>query len=160
MIKITDDMVDRAVRANYERHNPSDNYDDEPLKFKNQWRDQVRQTLTDALAETPVDIQWRDLALQFDAHRIEAMGIIRAMVSGLGHTDMAKAFLKLAPLSGKDILDIRIASMLAAEGRTRYYAVQSVSGSHIGLWTDRAVAIEVLRDYPGGTFLELVTCIG
>lgn len=38
----------------------------------------------------------------------------------------------------------------------RHYAVHSVSGAHVGLWPTRETAVEVLRDYPGGTLTELV----
>lgn len=37
-----------------------------------------------------------------------------------------------------------------------FYAVTSVSGSHIGMWSDRATALEVVRDYPGSSLTELL----
>lgn len=37
----------------------------------------------------------------------------------------------------------------------RHYAVTSISGAHIGLWSDRSDAVAVTREYPGSSLTEL-----
>ena len=38
----------------------------------------------------------------------------------------------------------------------RYFAVQSVTGVHIGMWENGKIASEVLSEYPGGKIIEMV----
>lgn len=60
--------------------------------------------------------KWRDLALQFDGHRMEAMGILRALANGIEiSTEEIKAFVAAEPLSGEEVLRQRIAEIAAAE---------------------------------------------
>jgi hypothetical protein len=49
---VTEDMVERATRAEYEKHNEGDDYDAEPESIKNVWRERNRFIITAALAPT------------------------------------------------------------------------------------------------------------
>lgn len=67
--------------------------------------------------DAEVDAKWRDLALQFDGHRIEALALLR-YVSEAGNANEAigrageiRAFLSKPPLSGEAVLAARIAAL-------------------------------------------------
>lgn len=50
----------------------------------------------------------------------------------------------------------RVLSALETEAvEPSWFAVQSVTGSHIGMWRDRSVAVGIKREYPDGELLEL-----
>ncbi|WP_323016389.1 hypothetical protein [Castellaniella sp.] len=58
--------------------------------------------------------QWRRLALQFDGHRMQAIGWLKAAQAGLPNTPTRAgicAFLAAPPLSGEQVLADRIAAM-------------------------------------------------
>lgn len=63
--------------------------------------------------DNEADGQWRTLALQFDAHRIEALSWLKAMVGNYAedHWAGAVAFLAAPPLSGERVLAERIAAL-------------------------------------------------
>jgi hypothetical protein len=55
---------------------------------------------------------WRRLALQFDGHRLQALGHLRALLSDPAkHAPLANAFLNAPPLSGDEVLAARIAAL-------------------------------------------------
>lgn len=60
---------------------------------------------------------WRDLALQFDGHRIEALSLLRYVsesrncAEATGRASEIKAFLSKPPLSGEAVLAQRIAAL-------------------------------------------------
>lgn len=55
---------------------------------------------------------WRRLALQFDNHRMQALGHLKAMVQDPDkHKELAEQFLSDGPLSGEEVLVNRIQSM-------------------------------------------------
>jgi hypothetical protein len=56
------------------------------------------------------EMTWRDLALQFDAHRIDAICIIRGMLASnsVKHDCGAAEFLAAPPLSGEKVLAERL----------------------------------------------------
>ena len=56
---------------------------------------------------------WRDLALQFDHHRINALQVIRGLVSGETTQGEAEAFLAAPPLPGSAVLDAKVAEIAA-----------------------------------------------
>jgi hypothetical protein len=61
--------------------------------------------------------QWRDLALQFDGHRIEALSLLRYVssardtVEAIGRISEIGPFLAKPPLSGEAVLAERIAAL-------------------------------------------------
>lgn len=55
------------------------------------------------------DMKWRDLALQFDNHRMLALWHLEALLNDpSGHAEDAKLFLSAGPLSGEEVLKQRI----------------------------------------------------
>ncbi|MCY1245920.1 hypothetical protein D9M72_591100 [compost metagenome] len=59
--------------------------------------------------------EWRRLALQFDGHRMQALGHLKAMlVSSKRHAHAAALFLAAPPLSGEEVLAQRIAAIAKA----------------------------------------------
>lgn len=56
--------------------------------------------------------QWRDLALQFDCHRIQALSWLKAMlVDPVKHKEGAASFVSSPPLSGEKVLAERLAAL-------------------------------------------------
>lgn len=61
---------------------------------------------------------WRRLALQFDGHRMQALGHLRCMVENPQvHKEQAQTFLSAGPLSGEKVLAKRIRAIAAATAR-------------------------------------------
>ena len=93
------------------------------------------ETLRAELAkETEAADNWRRLALQFDHHRLQALGHIKAVVNPWAVFDAykaAKAFLKAPPLDGEEVLAQRIAE-LAAGAAADGSAIRWVSNGVIG----------------------------
>lgn len=60
------------------------------------------------------DIKWRDLALQFDGHRMQAISLLKMIVNDAPDDQYSSVrdFLKSGPLSGEEVLRERIAQML------------------------------------------------
>lgn len=55
---------------------------------------------------------WRRLALQFDGHRMQAIGHLKCMVQDpVAHKEEAEKFLKAGPLSGTVVLENRLRAM-------------------------------------------------
>ena len=80
-----------------------------------QRQEQELQRLREELAEeTEAAENWRRLALQFDNHRMQAIGHLKAVTNPAAHFDKykaAKAFLSAAPLDGEEVLAQRIAAL-------------------------------------------------
>ena len=75
------------------------------------------QELLEALTEeTEAAENWRRLALQFDNHRMQALGHLKAVVNPGAVFDAykaAKAFLNAPPLGGEEVLAQRLAELAA-----------------------------------------------
>ena len=67
----------------------------------------------DRQSQPNAEDEWRRLALQFDAHRIQAMGWLKALVERRPEHVAApvKEFLKAPPLSGEKVLAERLSAM-------------------------------------------------
>ena len=66
--------------------------------------------------ETEAAENWRRLALQFDNHRMQAIGHLKAVTNPAACFDKykaAKAFLSAPPLGGEEVLAQRIAALAA-----------------------------------------------
>lgn len=60
--------------------------------------------------------EWRRLALQFDGHRMQALGHLRCMVeTPQVHKEQAQLFLSAGPLSGEKVLAERIQAIAAGK---------------------------------------------
>lgn len=75
------------------------------------------ETLREELAEeTEAADNWRRLALQFDNHRMQALGHLKAILhpdSSVDEYKAAELFLKAPPLDGEAVLAQRIAALAA-----------------------------------------------
>lgn len=61
------------------------------------------------------DAPWRDLALQFDGHRMMALQVIQRLLHDpVGARAEAEEFLEAAPKSGEDVLAERIADLVGS----------------------------------------------
>lgn len=60
------------------------------------------------------DMKWRDLALQFDGHRMQALCFLKQILGALPETDFpeARQFLKDGPIPGEEILRQRLQEMM------------------------------------------------
>lgn len=56
------------------------------------------------------EVKWRDLAIQFDGHRMEAISLLKMIINDAPDDKYlsVRNFLKAAPLSGEDVLRNRI----------------------------------------------------
>lgn len=62
------------------------------------------------------DFKWRNLAMQFDDHRMRALAHLRLMVQApAAHAGQAEAFLKAPPIPGEKVLADRIAAIAKGE---------------------------------------------
>ncbi|WP_158686373.1 ead/Ea22-like family protein [Cronobacter sakazakii] len=59
------------------------------------------------------EMKWRDLALQFDGHRMQAICFLKQILKETPETEFSSAreFLKAGPLSGEEVLRNRIAAL-------------------------------------------------
>ena len=77
----------------------------------------IRELLEELVEETEGADNWRRLALQFDNHRMQALGHLKAILHSDSSVDEYKAaelFLKAPPLDGEEVLAQRIAELAAA----------------------------------------------
>ena len=71
--------------------------------------------------ETEATDAWRQLALQFDGHRMQALGHLRAITRATSFPaigqciEAAEKFLQLPPLSGEEVLAERIKELAAQQ---------------------------------------------
>lgn len=78
--------------------------------------DAILKLLEELVEETEAADNWRRLALQFDNHRMQALGHLKAVVNPGTVFDAykaAKAFLNAPPLDGEEVLAQRIAELAA-----------------------------------------------
>lgn len=61
-----------------------------------------------------IDMKWRDLALQFDGHRMQALSFLKHILGSLPETEFpeARQFLKDGPIPGEEILRQRLQEMM------------------------------------------------
>jgi hypothetical protein len=59
-------------------------------------------------------MKWRDLALQFDGHRMQALCFLKQILGSLPETEFpeARQFLKEGPIPGEEILRQRLQEMM------------------------------------------------
>lgn len=59
------------------------------------------------------EMKWRDLALQFDGHRMQAIGFLKIILAELPDDQFqsARDFLNAGPLSGEEVLQERLLAM-------------------------------------------------
>lgn len=59
------------------------------------------------------EMKWRDLALQFDGHRMQAIGFLKMILAELPGDQFKEArdFLNAGPLSGEEVLHQRLAAL-------------------------------------------------
>lgn len=117
------------------------------------WRDQFAAALASAPVAGEADEEdataaWRRLALQFDDHRMQALGHLRAMLADpQAHADRATVFLAAPPLSGEQVLAERIRALAApqaseavrepsSEAGPRRYVVLKAAGSRYAYVND------------------------
>lgn len=69
------------------------------------------------MSKDSTELKWRDLALQFDGHRMQALCFLKQILSALPETEFVEAreFLKAGPLPGEEVLRQRLAEMLNKE---------------------------------------------
>ena len=78
--------------------------------------DEVEKLRDELAEETEAAENWRRLALQFDNHRLQAIGHLKAVTNPAACFDKynaAKAFLSAPPLGGEEVLAQRIAALAA-----------------------------------------------
>lgn len=59
--------------------------------------------LDDALEDSSAGEHWRNLGLQFDAHRMQALWHLKALLQSREHESVAHDFLDSAPAQGGDL---------------------------------------------------------
>ncbi|YP_009966736.1 hypothetical protein HYQ27_gp014 [Salmonella phage Se-J] len=67
--------------------------------------------------ETSTELKWRDLALQFDGHRMQSICFLKQILSTLPETEFVEAreFLKAGPLPREEVLRQRLVDMMKKE---------------------------------------------
>lgn len=112
----------RALRNVLHSYNSHDFYPDEEALLSD---------LEAAIAEQQADerdqTSWRDLALQFDYHRMQALGHLKALVESQSHASDARAFLFSTPLSGQAVLETRLRA-IAEQAKPQEPAAYQNSG--------------------------------
>ena len=102
------------------------------------------ETLLAELAEkTEAADNWRRLALQFDNHRMQALGHLKAVLhpdSSVDEYKTAELFLKASPLDGESVLAQRIAKLSAAATQAQADALDVERWMGIGKAIERACA--------------------
>ncbi|MGY6030715.1 hypothetical protein [Phytobacter sp. AG2a] len=80
--------------------------------------------------EGKTEIKWRDLALQFDGHRMQAICFLRTALNCLPEEDFSEAreFLKAGPLPGEEVLRVRISAMLNHQSSNQVITAAAVGG--------------------------------
>ena len=117
--------------------------------------------LRERVDEDDTEMTWRDLALQFDGQRMQAMQILRAIRDGHDMKDMVAEFVAAPPLSGEEVLAARIARLAQAEGgpavteaRNPDYIYDPQEWEYTCDWDDRYLLTD---DLTFGQILEVNT---
>jgi Lar family restriction alleviation protein len=96
---------------------------DRKENLEDSWNRRAARTPLASVEGADTDDTWRDLALQFDGHRIEALALLRYVADGLIAAELprfsgeVRQFLSAPPLAGEKVLAKRIAA-LAQSGRS------------------------------------------
>ena len=105
----------RAGRPNLQQKRDCVMNAEQAINAEIQRQEQELQRLREELAEeTEAAENWRRLALQFDNHRLQAIGHLKAVTNPAACFDKykaAKAFLSAPPLGGEEVLAQRIAAL-------------------------------------------------
>jgi hypothetical protein len=69
------------------------------------------------MSKDSTELKWRDLALQFDGHRMQALCFLKQILSELPETEFTEAreFLKAGPIPGEEVLRQRLADMVSKQ---------------------------------------------
>lgn len=101
------------------------------------------------------DTSWRELALQFDAQRMQALAHIRALLADpVKHADAASAFLAAPPIPGEKVLAERLAENAETEKQLRRMLCVAYAGPTAYMDDGEASdsrclpSIDFLRDTP------------
>ena len=101
---------------------------------------QTETLLAELAKETEAADNWRRLALQFDHHRMQALGHLKAILhpdSSVDEYKAAELFLKAPPLDGEEVLAQRIATLAATQPAAQ------------GMEKDAARLLYATKDYDG-----------
>lgn len=109
--------------------------------------------MSDDMSKMEIEMKWRDLALQFDGHRMQAFCFLKQILNQLPETEFpeARQFLKEPPLPGEEILRQRLADMVNAGLNAEEYAElyrlrEEVKGPDgFATWKDAAIAERMAR---------------
>ena len=73
------------------------------------------------MSKDSTELKWRDLALQFDGHRMQALCFLKQILSELPETEFTEAreFLKAGPIPGEEVLRQRLAEMVESSKKIR-----------------------------------------
>lgn len=76
--------------------------------------DDIEKVEVELQEDKDIDERWRILALQFDGHRMQALGFLKQILNALPESEFTEAreFLKASPLSGEEVLQNRIGEMI------------------------------------------------
>lgn len=74
--------------------------------------------------ESSTEMTWRNLALQFDGHRMQAICFLKQILKELPETEFieAREFLKAGPLPGEEVLLQRLVDITNKEPEPHVYA--------------------------------------
>lgn len=91
-----------------------------------------------------VEMKWRDLALQFDGHRMQALCFLKQILSELPESEFmeAREFLKTAPIPGEEILRQRLEEMAVPEIYAELYRLREEIKGPDGFETWKDAALE------------------
>ncbi|BBD52198.1 hypothetical protein [Enterobacter phage EspM4VN] len=72
------------------------------------------------MSKDSTELKWRDLALQFDGHRMQALCFLKQILSELPETEFTEAreFLKAGPIPGEEVLRQRLADMVSKQEKS------------------------------------------
>jgi hypothetical protein len=95
------------------------------------------------------DLEWRRLALQFDGHRMQAIGHLKCMLKDpQAHKDVAEKFLSAGPISGEEVLAERIKALAPAPATLSDEQIMRIIGDvrqrNAGTWPGDVVVARSL----------------
>ncbi|EHT1484502.1 hypothetical protein KXE51_003482 [Salmonella enterica] len=95
------------------------------------------------MSKDSTELKWRDLALQFDGHRMQAICFLKQILDTLPETEFpeAREFLKAGPIPGEEVLRQRLAEMAAPEMYAELHRLrEEIKGPDgFATWKDAAV---------------------
>lgn len=74
------------------------------------------------MSKDSTELKWRDLALQFDGHRMQSLCFLKQILDALPETEFpeAREFLKAGPIPGEEVLRQRLADMVKSSKKIRF----------------------------------------